>query len=260
MFKRIVLPAVLLGMSALAQAGQLDDIRQNKQLRVCVWPDYYGISWRDPRSLQLTGVDVDMAKSLAASLSVPVRFVDSSFATLIADVTENRCDIAMFAIGMTPARQEKLAFTTPHLVSDIYAITTKSNRRIQRWADIDQPGVVVAVAKGTLHEPVMRERLRKAMLLVTDTPQGREQEVIAGRADVFMTDYPFSRRMLETKDWARLISPPTKYHLTPYAWAMRQGDEAWLNYVNRFVESRRKDGSLKQAIDRHKLSPIATGS
>lgn len=103
MFKRIVLPAVLLGMSTLAQAGQLDDIRQNKQLRVCVWPDYYGISWRDPRSLQLTGVDVDMAKSLAASLSVPVRFVDSSFATLIADVTENRCDIAMFAIGMTPA-------------------------------------------------------------------------------------------------------------------------------------------------------------
>lgn len=260
MFKRIVLPAVLLGVSALAQAGQLDDIRQNKQLRVCVWPDYYGISWRDPRSLQLTGVDVDMAKSLAASLSVPVRFVDSSFATLIADVTENRCDIAMFAIGMTPARQEKLAFTTPHLVSDIYAITTKSNRRIQGWADIDQPGVVVAVAKGTLHEPVMRERLRKATLLVTDTPQGREQEVIAGRADVFMTDYPFSRRMLETKDWARLISPPTKYHLTPYAWAMRQGDEAWLNYVNRFVENSRKDGSLKQAIDRHKLSPIATGS
>ena len=31
---------------------------------------------------------------------------------------------------------------------DIYAITSKANRRIKRWDDIDQPWAVVAVAKG----------------------------------------------------------------------------------------------------------------
>jgi ABC-type amino acid transport substrate-binding protein len=125
----------------------------------------------------------------------------------------------MFAIGITAQRQEKLRFTQPHLASDIYAISTKSNRRIQRWEDIDRPGSVVVVAKGTLHEPVMKARLVAAELRVVDTPAAREQEVQSGRADVFMTDYPFSRRMLDNNDWARLISPRDLPHrLMPGRW------------------------------------------
>lgn len=188
-----------------AQSSRLDRILAVKQIRVCIWPDYYGISYRNPKTQQLSGIGIDLAGELAKDLGVQLRFEDSSFAKLIDDVIQDRCDIAIFAIGITPARLEKLRFTRPHLISDIYAITTKSNRRIKEWADIDKPGVVVAVAKGTYHEEVMREKLKAATLLVTATPQGREQEVESGRADVFMTDYPFSRRMLETTDWARLI-------------------------------------------------------
>lgn len=249
--------AALATLPAAASAGRLDDVLAAREVRVCIWPDYYGISYRNPKTRQLSGVDIDMAQGLGRDLGVAVRFVDSSFASLIPDIEQNRCDIAMFAIGINPVRSEKLRFTRPHLISDIYAITTKSNRRIQRWEDIDKPGMVVAVAKGTLHEPVMREKLKQATLLVTDTPQGREQEVESGRADVFMTDYPFSRRMLETTDWARLVAPPAAYHLTHYAYAMKKGDDAWYARVTRYLDSARQDGSLAAAIKRHKLDPVA---
>lgn len=234
-------------LSAMAQAGEV---------RVCVWPDYHGISHRNRKTLALEGIDVDLARELGKDLGLPVRFVDSSFATLVNDVTAERCDIAMFAIGITPARAEKLRFTTPHLRSDVYGITTRSNRRIQAWADIDQPGVVVAVAKGTYHEPLMRERLKAASLLVLDTPQAREQEVAAGRADVFMADYPFSRRMLAQTDWARLVSPPSAYHLTPYAWALKPGDDAWFARVEAFVAAIKRDGRLAAIAQRHELGPL----
>jgi ABC-type amino acid transport substrate-binding protein len=187
---------------------------------------------------------------------VRVRFEDSSFARLVDDLEQDRCDIAMFAIGVTPERAQKLRFTTPHLASDIYAITTRSNRRIRGWADIDQPGVVVAVAKGTYHEAVMRARLKHARLLVTETPHGREQEVESGRADVFMTDYPFSQRIVETTDWARLVAPVLVYHLTPYAYAMRPDDEGWHARVEGFVAAIKRDGRLLEAARRHKLEPI----
>ncbi len=240
-----------------AHAGHLDKIQSANELKVCIWPDYYGISYRNPKTLQLSGIDIEMANALGQELRVPVRFIDSSFATLISDIEQDKCDIAMFAIGITPQRSERLRFTRPHLISDIYAITTRSNRRIQSWADLDKPGTVVAVAKGTLHEAVMREKLKQATLLVTATPQGREQEVEAGRADVFMTDYPFSRRMLETTDWARLVSPPSTYHLTHYAYAMQKGDDAWYQRVSSFLDKVRADGRLLAAIKRNKLDPIA---
>jgi ABC-type amino acid transport substrate-binding protein len=107
----------------------------------------------------LSGVDIDMAQALAKDLGVAVEFVDSSFAKLIDDVPRERGDGAMFAVGITPQRAEKLRFTQPHLASDIYAVTSKTNRRIKSWNDIDQPDSVVAVARGTLHEPVMKSKL-----------------------------------------------------------------------------------------------------
>lgn len=239
-------------------SDRLERVLQSRTLRVCIWPDYYGITFRNPKTQQLSGIDIDMAQALAADLGPAVRpeFVDSSFAHLIDDVTADRCDIAMFAIGITPTRLEKLRFTRPHLRSDIYAITTRGNRRIQSWDDIDRPGVVVAVAKGTLHEPVMREKLRQARLAVLDTPFAREQEVESGRADVFMTDYPYSQRMLANADWARRIEPPSTYHITPYAYAMAPGDDRWHARVEAFVAAVKRDGRLRESARRHGLDAI----
>lgn len=240
-----------------AGPDRLERITASKQLRVCIWPDYYGISFRNPKTQQLAGLDIDNARELGRELGVAVQFVDSSFAKLIDDVTMDRCDIAMFAIGITPQRQEKLRFTQPHLASDIYAITTRTNRRIQTWADIDKPGTVVVVAKGTLHEPVMRARLKAAELRVVDTAVAREQEVQAGRADVFMTDFPFSRRMLDNSDWARLVSPPETFHITPYAWAMAPGDERFHGRVEKFMADLKRDGRLQANAKRYGLDVIA---
>lgn len=236
--------------------SRLDHIQQQRSLRVCIWPDYYSITYRNPRTQQLSGIDADLALELGKDLGVSVQFVDSSFVRLVDDLYQDRCDVAMFAVGITPARAEKLAFTRPHLASDIYAITALGNARMRDWQDIDKPGTVVAVAKGTLHEPVMRERLKAAQLLVLDTPFAREQEVQAGRADVFMTDYPYSQRFLAGADWARLIAPPQTYHVTPYAYAIKPGDPVWLARLDGFVADIKRDGRLMAAARKHKLQPI----
>jgi ABC-type amino acid transport substrate-binding protein len=245
--------------SAMAQdkpKNHLAQIQASKSVRVCIWPDYYSITYRNPKTQTLTGIDIELAQELGKDLGVAVEFVDSSFAKLVDDLTQDRCDVAMFAVGITPARQEKLRFTRPHLASDIYAVASKTNRRIKDWSDIDKPESVVAVAKGTLHEPVMKEKLKAAKLLVLDTPFAREQEVQSGRADVFMTDYPYSQRFLANADWARLVSPPGVYHVTPYAYAVKPGDDAWLARLDGFVAAIKQDGRLLAAAKRYRLEPI----
>ena len=255
----IVLALTGLPFSAVAETGEtsrLDRVKNAKVVRVCIWPDYFSITYRNPKTQQLAGIDIDMAIELGKDLDVAVEFVDSSFAKLVDDVIQDRCDVAMFAIGITRERATKLRFTAPHLSSDIYAVTTQTNRRIKEWEDIDRPGAVVAVAKGTLHESVMKDKLKAARLLVLDTPFAREQEVQSGRADVFMTDYPYSQRFLANADWARLVSPPETYHLTPYAYAVKPGDDQWHARLERFVSDAKNDGRLMAAAKRHKLDSI----
>lgn len=246
-----------LGPSAGAHASPvLDRVRAEGTLRVCIWPDYYGVTLRHPRTGQLSGIDIELSAAFASDLGVRVTYVDSSFPRLIPDLEEDRCDVAMFAVGMLPQRMERLRFTRPYLQSDIYGITTRGSRTVQRWADIDQPGVAVAVQAGTFMEPVMAQALKHARLVRVAPPATRERELEAGRVDVFMTDYPYSRRLLDNVDWARLIEPPQPFHVLPYGYAVKPGDEAWLKTVDDFVARIQRDGRLEAAAQRHRLTAI----
>jgi len=254
--------AALVGLSALVfiapvQAGAVSDrVKSGASVRVCIWPDYYGISYRNPRNQQLSGIDIDMSVEMGRDLGKKIEYVDTSFARFVDDLQQDRCDVAMMAVGITPQRRQVLRFTRATLRGDIYAITTKSNRTVARWEDIDRPGVAVAVQAGTFMEPVMAEKLRHAKLVVVKPPATREQELETGRVDVFMTDYPYSRRMLDTADWAKLVSPPKTFHAVDYAYAVKPGDEEWLRSMDAFVAKVRKDGRLEASARRHKLQDI----
>lgn len=243
-------------LTATAAPSVAERVQQRGELRVCIWPDYYGVSLRNPRTGQLAGIDIDLSAELASDLKVVPRYVDSSFATLVDDLLKDRCDVAMFAVGMTPQRARQVRFTRPYLESDIYAVTTRSSLVVQRWEDLDRPGVRVAVQAGTFMEPVMAGSLRHATLVVVKPPDTRERELEAGRVDAFMTDYPYGRRLLDGADWARLVAPPSTFYVMPYAYAVKPGDSAWLTVVDEFVARIQRDGRLKAAAERHGLGAI----
>ena len=260
-FARTVVSVLVVTLTTSAVFSQTKEshlvcVAFSKKLRVCIWPSYFGISYRNPKTQQLVGMDADLAQELAKDLGVAVEFVDSSYAKLTDDVTNDRCDVAMFGIGITPERSVKLRFTSPTLSSDIFALTTRSNRRIKHWSDIDKPGVVVSVMRGTLSEGVMRDYLKLATLSVVDSPAAREQEVTAGRSDVLMSDYPYVHHILETSDWGRMLVPDHPLRDTPYAYAMAPGDEAWAQRLEQFVSDIKRDGRLVKYAARYKLSSI----
>lgn len=235
---------------------KLDNIIKNNELRVCIWSQYYGISYVDKRTQKLVGIDSDLALELAKDLNVNLKYIPSSFPTLINDIKNDKCDIAMFAIADTKMRREQMRFTSAHLQSDIYAITTKTNKKINSWEDIDKEGVIIAVAKGTFHESIMKNKIKNAKLLIMKGFKQREDEVQSGRADAFITDYPYSTKMLAKTSWARIIKPNKDFHLTPYAWTMAYGNDKFYNAVEKFISNIKHDGRLSKFAIKNNLEPI----
>ena len=250
----------LIALAFLHAPAQAQDtwrrVKSTGTVRVCVWPDYYGVTHRNANTQKLEGIDIDLSQEFGRDLQLKVQHVDSSFVTLVEDLLNERCDIAMFAVGMLPQRMQLLRFSKPYLQSDIYAVSTKSNRAVQRWEDIDKPGVLVGVQAGTFMEPVMKGNLKQAELMAVKLPNTREREVQSGRADVFMTDYPYSRRVLDNADWARVIPPDRPVNPVSYAYAVAPGDEAWLARIDKFVADIKRDGRLLSAAKAFKLEPI----
>lgn len=243
-------------LSASATDSLLHEVRATGTLKVCIWPQYFGISYQNPHTGTLQGIDIDLSQALASDLGVQLVYVATDFSRVIDDLEARRCFVAMMGVGVTPARAARVDFSAPYLRSDLYAVTTRANTAIQRWEDIDQPGRVVVVQRGTLMEPAMQRSLQRAKLRVVDRPSEREREVESGRADVFITDYPYSTRMLQNTDWARVIAPSATVQLTDYAYAVPKGDASWLARINRFVADVKRDGRLARAAALHGLTPI----
>ncbi|MEM9762942.1 MAG: ABC transporter substrate-binding protein [Pseudomonadota bacterium] len=251
--------AVIFAPLPEAQAQQTEsrlyEITSSGTLRVCQYPAYYSISFRNPTSGEIEGIDADLSKELAKELGVELEIVESSFGTFIADLQADKCEIGMFGLGATLKRAQAVAFSDPYLLTSIYAVG-KSDGKVQSWDDVDQPGTKVAVTLGSYIEPFMKDYLENAEVVTVAPPATREGELIAGRVDVIMTDYPTAVKVTDEFDWAITVAPNETLRLTPYAYVVPHGDQVWLNYVNLFVRTIKLDGRLQFFAEKNKLGPI----
>ena len=234
--------AASLNGSASAQqiASRLFDITKSHKLRVCTYPRYYAISFRNPQTQQLEGLDIDLARKLGEGLGAEVEFVETNFGTFIADMQAKKCDVAMFGIGITLQRGQAVEFTRPYLQTGIYAVVRKGGQ-IKNWEDIDKDGVTVAVTLGSYTEPFMKSYLKHAKLMTVAPPASREQELMARHADAAIVDYPNAQKIQSDFDWAQVIEPPTQLLATPFGYAVQPGDQVWLKlheFVRRYDKAR----------------------
>jgi ABC-type amino acid transport substrate-binding protein len=241
--------------SAQQLQSHLYDITKSGTLKVCIWPQYYAISLRNPDTGKLEGIDIDLSEQLAKDLGVKLEYVETSFSTFIADLQASKCDLGMFGVGATMKRAQAVAFTQPYLISGVYAVVQKGGK-IKSWADIDKPGVNVGMPLGSYIEPFMRGYLKNAKVVAVAPPATVQAELMSHRVDVMATDFPASTKMNAQFDWSMTLSPPEPMSVTPYAYVMNQGDQIWLNYVNLFVQNIKLDGRLKAAAEKNKLGPI----
>src|SRR5215475_14477511 len=252
------LGVTLLLLNSVAEAqpqSRLYEVTKNKKLRVCQYPLYYSISFRNPKTGEIEGIDADLAKELAKELDAQLEIVESSFGTFIADLQANKCEIGMFGVGASLKRAQAVEFSRPYLVTNVYAVTRKDSK-IKNWEDVDKPGVKAAVSLGSFIEPFMKSYLKNAEVVSIAPPDTREGELVARRVDIIMTDFPTAVKVTDEFDWAVTILPNEKLAITPYAYVVPQGDQIWLNYINLFVDTIKLDGRLMKYAKKHKLDPI----
>jgi cyclohexadienyl dehydratase len=167
-------------VDAQQQQSRLFEVTKSKKLRVCQFPLYYSISFRNPKTGQIEGIDADLAKELAKELDASLEIVESGFGTFIADLQANKCEIGMFGVGASLKRAQAVEFSKPYLVTNVYAVTRKDGA-IKTWADVDKKGIKAAVSLGSYIEPFMKSYLKNAEVVSVAPPNTREGELVAGR-------------------------------------------------------------------------------
>lgn len=159
-------------------------------LRICTTGDYKPLSYRDPKTGQYAGIDIDMANDLAAHLGRIATFVATTWGSLMTDVgTPGRCDVAVGGISKTPAREQLADFTQPYLTSGKTPLTTAANADGFHSIDqINQHGVRVIENAGGTNEQFAKQNFPNATLTIWQDNTTVFDQLLEGKADVMITD------------------------------------------------------------------------
>ncbi|HEY5807372.1 MAG TPA: gamma subclass chorismate mutase AroQ [Povalibacter sp.] len=137
----------------------------------------------------LSGADIETAAALAHSLNVELRFVRTSWPTLLEDYRAGRFDIALSGISITPERAAVAAFSMPYQRGGKTAIVRcGTETQFDTLAEIDRPQVRAVVNPGGTNEAFARSQLTHAQLRVHPDNRTVFDELLQGRADVMVTD------------------------------------------------------------------------
>jgi polar amino acid transport system substrate-binding protein len=113
-----------------------------------------------------TGVTVDLAREIAARLSVPARLLCSDAARKSYEALHTRvADLGFLAIE--PEREAELAFTAPYvLIEGVYVAPDGS--AIASPVDVDRHGVRVGVKRGSAYDLFLTRNLATAEVVRGD--------------------------------------------------------------------------------------------
>ena len=104
--KCLVTATLLLGMQWIASAAMAGPVSERvlarRSVRVCIWPEYYGVTYRHPQTRQLSGIDIELSRELGKDLDATIEYVESSFPSLIQDLRSDRCDVCLLYTSPSP--------------------------------------------------------------------------------------------------------------------------------------------------------------
>ncbi|MEP6066108.1 MAG: transporter substrate-binding domain-containing protein [Paracoccaceae bacterium] len=234
--------AITLALGATAQAqSALNEILDSGVLKFGTTGDWNPMSVRDPATNSYKGYDIDVANELAADLGVEVEFVPTDWKTLVNGVVAGKYHMSGSA-SISPARMKAAGFSESYISVEIMPFTSADKaEKFDGYDSINQPDVKVATTLGTTFEGLVRDWFPNADIKVVEAPARGFQEVLAGRADVFITSN-IEGSTLRDKHGVVQVPGTGPRSPSPIAMLLPQDDQVWINYVNNWVKVKAAKG------------------
>ncbi len=190
----------------------------------------------------LVGLDVDLARELAARLGVEARFVanlpyDGLYDALIAE----RVDAVVSALYVDPTRSADFAYSAPYFDAGQVLVVPADAEDIDGMEDLE--GRTLAVEFGSAGDVEARaweRRLTALAVLPCQTPDEALMKVAVGEADAALVDHLSA--LMTPVEGLQIVGKMVTSE--PYAVAVRREDRRLLRAIDEALEGMRADGTL----------------
>jgi cystine transport system substrate-binding protein len=187
--RSLTLSAFLLGVALAAPALSADLLATAKTrgtLKIAMEGTYPPFNYKDQKTGQLAGYDVDVARLVAGKLGLKPEFVTTEWSAILAGLAAGRYDVIVSQVGITAKRAQSFDFSIPYTYSSPQLIVRKNDTA--RYATLaDLKGKKVGVGQGSVFEQQARAVPGIDVKSYPAAPENL-QDLAAGRVDAALND------------------------------------------------------------------------
>jgi len=236
---------VLLGSAA--QASAADDAAP-QVVRVGTEGTYPPFTYRDPKTDELAGFDIDVMKAVGEEAGWQVEFVEAPFDSLFPALDSKRIDVIANQVTINPDREARYLFSTPYTFSHGVIVTAKETDDITTLADLD--GRTTAQTASSNWAEVARDA-GADVKYVQDFGPGVEL-LTQGRVDAIVNDNIAVLDYLATSGTKDVkIAGDAGDEVLEQALAFRQGDPELQQQADEALKALADDGTLAKISKRY---------
>lgn len=257
--------ASLLGMIlqtlfwGLAHASPLPDIQKIKRkgvLTVALVHEHSPPFFMKDNKEEFFGLDVELAKRIAAELGVTVKFIDTakSYDEAVTQVSDELVDMAMCKLTSNVRRAQSVSFTKPYITLNHAILLNRIKNYDFNKEDINlviehmnQPTSTIAVVKGTAYVDYAKHDFPKAQIVQVDTVDQLFKAVVNGDVKFALKDESDVKTWihLNPENSIRVKVVLNKNRKDPISIAVTWDKPYLLNWLNLFIDNENYDGHLE---------------
>jgi ABC-type amino acid transport substrate-binding protein len=251
--------ALLAGCSSLGGGGSSNAATRPTATRLARIVDTgtlrVGMSGEQPplnmtaKSGEIVGMEVALARVLAAAIGVKAELVRVPFPRLLDALEAGEIDLIMSGMTITAQRNLRVVFVGPYFVSGQSLLSKSTALLAAELAELNQPTVKLAALTSSTSEAWVKRALPQATLVPTQSLDEGIQLVIGDQADALVADQEICYfGMLRHPD-AGLATRAETFTVEPIGIALPPDDHQLLNLIANYLGALEMQGALRRARD-----------
>jgi polar amino acid transport system substrate-binding protein len=196
---------------------------------------------------ELVGLDVDLARALARAMNLDLVLIEKPFAELLPGLEENEFDLVISMLTITPARNARVAFAGPYMISGATLLTQEERvDEFNRLEALNSADRTWGAIEGSTSQELIQQAFPLAKLVTTNDLASLVPQITDGAIDGLISDLPYVRFQLARNPGVGLAVLPTPFTTEPLGVALPAGSPLFANLVQNYLNTLEYTGQLIQ--------------
>jgi ABC-type amino acid transport substrate-binding protein len=191
------------------------------------------------------GFDVDLARALAAAMKVKLEIKAMPFGELMSALEEDKIDMVMSGMSITPQRTELVSFVGPYMMSGKSILTKNSVLgKISSGEEFNRKELKLLALSNSTSVAFVKSEAPDAQLIEINSYDEGVAMLIEGKADAMVADMPMCVLSVMRYPEAGLTTLDRPLTVEPIGIAISKDDPQFFNLVDNYLRAYEKTGVL----------------